>query len=76
VEFQEDAGAFTFLVLIDGLPGLRRVQKDVKIDQYQLRLEQTYDPGKANYSTHSVWRLCYPLSGLQHQPALYSVYPE
>lgn len=45
--------------------------KDVKIDKYQLRLEQTYDPGKANYTAHSVWRLCYPLRGLQHQPALH-----
>lgn len=32
---------------------------------------QTYDPGKANYTAHSVWRLCYPLPGLQHQPALH-----
>jgi hypothetical protein len=51
--------------------GLPAHQKDVKIDQYQLKLEQTYDPGKANYTTHSVWRLCNPLPGLQHQPALH-----
>jgi len=76
VEFQEDASACPFLAFIDGLPGLRQPQKDVKIDQYQLRLEHTYDPGKANYSTHSVWRLCYSLSGLQHQPALYPFYAE
>ncbi|SBV66290.1 hypothetical protein KL86CIT2_50109 [uncultured Citrobacter sp.] len=54
--------------------GLRAHQKDVKIDKYQLRLEQTYDPGKANYTAHSVWRLCYPLPGLQYQPALHPVH--
>ncbi|MDF2526980.1 MAG: hypothetical protein K0S17_2065, partial [Enterobacter mori] len=54
VEFQEDGDTLSPLVLIEGLPGLRTYQKDVKIDQYQLRLEQTYDPGKANYTTHSV----------------------
>ncbi|BCU48739.1 hypothetical protein CIAM_22600 [Citrobacter amalonaticus] len=53
---------------------LRAHQKDVKIDKYQLRLEQTYDPGKANYTAHSVWRLCYPLPGLQYQPALHPVH--
>ncbi len=26
--------------------------------------EQTYDPGKANYTAHSIWRLCYPLPGI------------
>ncbi len=64
VEFQGDGNTLPSLVFIGGLPDLRPYQKDVKIDQYQLRLEQTYDPGKANYTTHSVWRLCYPLPGI------------
>ena len=49
------------LLSLLGFARLTSLPKDVKIDQYQLRLEQTYDPGKANYTTHSVWRLCYPL---------------
>ena len=44
VEFQEDGNTLASLVLIGRLPGLRTYQKDVKIDQYQLRPEQTYDP--------------------------------
>ncbi|HGB5477895.1 TPA: hypothetical protein ACIVQM_004254, partial [Salmonella enterica subsp. enterica serovar Chester] len=62
------------LFLLRDSSDLRAHQKDVKIDKYQLRLEQTYDPGKANYTAHSVWRLCYPLPGLQYQPALHPVH--
>jgi hypothetical protein len=39
VEFQEDVDSLSSLALIDGFPDLRQHQKDVKIDQYQLRLE-------------------------------------
>jgi len=41
-------------------------KKMLKLTNINYGVEQTYDPGKANYTTHSVWRLCNPLPGLQH----------
>ena len=49
-------------------------KKMLKLTNINYGVEQTYDPGKANYTTHSVWRLRNPLSGLQHQPALHPLY--